>query len=70
MKYKITCRSYRDWKEYPLLCESYLEFEAQFFKIENGFVAFWFEDNDTRNPDTYINANDVLIIERIGEEKE
>ena len=40
MKYKITCRSYRDWKEYPLLCESYLEFEARFFKIENGFVAF------------------------------
>ena len=40
MKYKITCRSYRDWKEYPTLCESYLEFEARFFKIENGFVAF------------------------------
>lgn len=70
MKYKIMCRSYRDWKEYPLLCESYLEFEARFFKIENGFVALWFEDNDTRNPDTYINANDVLIIDRIGEEKE
>lgn len=44
MMFKITCRSYRDWKEYPLLCESYLEFEAWFFKIENGFVAFWFED--------------------------
>ena len=39
--------------------------EARFFKIENGFVAAWFEDNDTRNPDTYINANDVLTIKRI-----
>lgn len=66
MKYKIACRSYRDWKEYPLLCESYLEIEAQFFKIENGFVAAWFEDNESRTPDIYINANDVLTIEPIA----
>lgn len=68
MKYKITCRSYRDWNEYPTLCEFYLEIEAQFFKIENGFVAFWFEDNESRIPDIYINANDVLTIEPIMEE--
>lgn len=65
MKYKITCRSYRDWKEYPTLCESYLEFEARFFKIENGFAAFWLEDNDTRSLDIYINVDDVLTIERV-----
>lgn len=70
MKYKIACRTYRDWNECPTLCESYLEIEACYFKIKKGFVALWFEGNDTRNPDTYINANDVLIIDRIGEEKE
>lgn len=28
MKYKIACRTYRDWNECPTLCESYLEIEA------------------------------------------
>lgn len=40
MKYKITCRSYRDWKEYPLLCESYLEFEARFLKSKTVLLPF------------------------------
>ncbi|MFJ6909401.1 MAG: hypothetical protein ACIRZM_04140 [Ligilactobacillus ruminis] len=70
MKYKIACRTYRDWNECPTLCESYLEIEARFFKIENGFVAAWFEGNESRIPDIYINANDVLTIEPIkGEEQ-
>lgn len=47
----------------------------KFKKVNGGCLvlialSIWFEDNDTRNPDTYINANDVLIIDRIGEEKE
>lgn len=61
MKYKIRYRKY----DKSALVESVSVIEAWFFKIENGFVAFWFEDNDTRNPDTYINANDVLMIERV-----
>lgn len=70
MKYKIACRTYRDWNECPTLCESYLEIEACYFKIKKGFVAVWFEDNDTQIPDIYINANDVLTIEPIKEEEE
>lgn len=66
MKYRIACRTYVDWNEYPQLRESYLEIEAWFFEIENGFVAAWFEDNDTQIPDIYIKANDVLTIERIA----
>ena len=67
MKYKIKYRDYfypDDQYRLHLPVRSQ-EFEARFFKIENGFVAFWFEDNDTRNPDIYINANDVLMIERV-----
>ena len=39
-------------------------------KIRKKFVVIWFEDNDTQAPDFYINVDDVLTIERIGEEKE
>lgn len=39
--------------------------EARFFKIENGFVAAWFEDNKTQIPNLYINANDVLTIKTL-----
>lgn len=39
--------------------------EARFFKIENGFVSVWFEDNKTQIPDIYINANDVLTIKTL-----
>ena len=57
MKYKITCRTYRDWNECPTLCESYLEIEARFFKIENGFVAAWFEDSDN-----FLAFSDILEV--------
>lgn len=39
--------------------------EAWLFKIKKGFVAAWFEDNDTQTPDLYINANDVLTIKTL-----
>ena len=39
--------------------------EAEYFKIENGFVAAWFEDNKTQIPNLYINANDVLTIKTL-----
>lgn len=67
MKYKIKYRDYfypDDQYRLRLPVRSQ-EIKARFFEIENGFVAFWFEDNDTRNPDTYINANDVLMIESL-----
>ncbi len=63
MKYKIRYRKYRNAYK-GTIEESVLAVEARFFKIENGFAAFWFEDNESRIPDIYINANDVLTIER------
>ena len=39
--------------------------EACLFKIKKGFVSVWFEDNDTQEPDLYINANDVLTIKTL-----
>lgn len=61
MKYKIKYRKY----DKSALVESVSVIEAWFFKIRKKFVVIWFEDNDTRNPDTYINANDVLTIESL-----
>lgn len=66
MKYKIKYRDYfypDDQYRLHLPVRSQ-EIKARFFKIENGFVAAWFEDNESRIPDIYINANDVLTIER------
>ena len=65
MKYKIR---YREYDEGDFV-RGVSVIEARFFKIENGFVAAWFEDNDTQAPDLYINANDVLTIKRIEEEE-
>lgn len=57
MKCRIRYRKYRN------TYESILAVEARFFKIENGFVVIWLEDNENQTPDLYINANDVLTIE-------
>lgn len=69
MKYKIACRTYRDWNECPTLCESYLEIEARFFKIENGFVAAWFEDIRTWGLQDYDRIK-VQVTERKAEDGE
>ena len=58
MKYKIRYREYYEGD----FVKGVLAVEARFFKIENGFVAAWFEDNETQIPDLYINVNDVLTI--------
>ena len=66
MKYKIR---YREYDEGDFV-KGVSVIEARFFKIENSFVAAWFEDNKTQIPNLYINANDVLTIKRIEEEEE
>lgn len=66
MKYKIICRAYTYSGECPQLNEYLREIEARFFEIENGFVSMGFEYNDTQTPDFYVNANDVLTIERVA----
>lgn len=67
MKYRITCRAYRD--SYPQLGESRVVIKAWFFEIKNGFVSIWTGRNKTQIPDFYVNANDVLMIKPIkGEE--
>lgn len=67
MKYRIKYREYyRPNNQYSLhLPVRSQEIEARFFKIENGFVAVWFEDDKTQIPNLYINANDVLTIETL-----
>ncbi|NME31767.1 hypothetical protein [Ligilactobacillus ruminis] len=61
MKYKIR---YREYDEGDFV-RGVSVIEARFFKIENGFVSVWFEDNDTQEPDLYINVNDVLMIKTL-----
>ena len=65
MKYKIR---YREYDEGDFV-KGVSVIEARFFKIENGFVSVWFKDNKTQIPNLYINANDVLTIERVEEEE-
>lgn len=64
MKCRIRYRKYRNTYE-GTLEESILAVEARFFKIENGFVVIWLEDNENQTPDIYINANDVFTIESL-----
>lgn len=66
MKYRIRYRMY----DKRGLIDGVSEVEACDFEIKKGFVSIWDMFNDTTSPDLYINANDVLTIERIGEEKE
>lgn len=61
MKYRIR---YREYDEGDFV-KGVSEIEARFFKIENGFVAAWFEDNETQIPNLYINANDVITIKTL-----
>lgn len=61
MKYKIRCREYDEGD----FVKGVSVIEARFFKIENGFVAAWFEDNKTQIPNLYINANDVITIKTL-----
>ena len=61
MKYKIR---YREYDEGDFV-KGVSVIEAWFFKIRKKFVVIWFEDNETQGPDLYINANDVLTIERV-----
>lgn len=61
MKYRIR---YREYDEGDFV-RGVSVIEARFFEIENGFVAAWFEDNETQIPDLYINANDVLTIKTL-----
>lgn len=61
MKYRIR---YREYDEGDFV-KGVSVIEAWFFKIKKGFVSVWLEDNDTQTPDLYINAYDVLTIERV-----
>ena len=61
MMFKIR---YRECDERGLI-EGVSVIEAWLFNIKKGFVSVWLEDNDTQTPDLYINANDVLTIERV-----
>lgn len=62
MKYKIRYRKY----DKSALVESVSVIEAWFFKIRKKFVGIWTEQNETPNPDFYVNANDVLMITPIA----
>ena len=64
MKYKIR---YRIWDERGLI-GGVSVIEAWLFKIKKGFVSVWFEDNDTQEPDLYIKADDVLMIELLDDD--
>lgn len=64
MKYKIR---YRIWNERGLI-GGVSVIEAWLFKIKKGFVSVWFEDNDTQEPDLYIKADDVLMIELLDDD--
>ena len=64
MKYRI---KYREWDERGLI-EGVSVIEAWLFKIKKGFVSVWFEDNDTQEPDLYIKADDVLMIELLDDD--
>ena len=60
MKYRIRYRMY----DKRGLIDGVSEVEACGFEIKKGFVSIWDMFNDTTSPDLYINANDVLTIER------
>ena len=62
MKYRIRYRMY----DKRGLIDGVSEVEACDFEIKKGFVSMWFEYNDTQTPDFYVNANDVLTIERVA----
>lgn len=61
MKYRIR---YREYDEGDFV-KGVSVIEAWFFEIRKKFVVIWFEDNEAQGPDLYINANDVLTIERV-----
>lgn len=61
MKYKIR---YREYDEGDFV-KGVSVIEAQAFAFENRFVGIWAEQNETPTPDLYINAYDVLAIERV-----
>lgn len=54
-----------EYDEYGL-AESVSLVKAQLFKIKNGLVSIWTGDNETPNPDFYVNANDVFMITPIA----
>ena len=64
MKYKIRYREYYNQNNrYSLdIPVRFQEIEAEYFEIKRGFVGIWTEQNETPNPDIYINVNDVLTI--------
>ena len=64
MKYRI---KYRIWDERGLI-EGISVIEAWLFKIKKSFVSIWLEDNDTQEPDLYINVKDILTIERMDDD--
>lgn len=65
MKYRIRYRMY----DKRGLIDGVSEVEACDFEIKKGFVSIWDMFNDTTSPDLYINANDVLAIKLIEEER-
>lgn len=62
MKYRIRYRMY----DKRGLIDGVSEVEACDFEIKKGFVGIWTEQNETPNPDFYVNANDVLMITPIA----
>lgn len=65
MKYRIEYRECDVDDDQGGIVEFLSAVEVEYFKIKNGFVAVWFEDDKTQIPNLYINANDVLTIERV-----
>lgn len=68
MKYRIKYRDYfypNDQYSLHLPVRSQ-EIEAEYFEIKRGFVGIWTEQNETPNPDFYVNANDVFMITPIA----
>lgn len=62
MKYRIRYRMY----DKRGLIDGVSEVEACDFEIKKGFVSIWTEQNETPNPDFYVNANDVFMITSIA----
>lgn len=56
MKYRIEYKEYYEDEDQIILGECLAESEAVYFRIENGFVSVWFEENKTQTPDFYVNA--------------
>ena len=61
MKYRI---KYREYDE-GYFVKGISVIEAQAFAFENRFVGILTKQSKTPTPDLYINANDVLTIERV-----